>query len=153
MLIQHKYAALSRVSNAKSSNTFKYKGKDTHKGKEKASPPPTNVFNGTCSYCKKIGHMARDCPNRGRAPERRACIRCGRWECRDPQCSQSYLVDDLKLLTCYVCGAAGHLCCSAGPRQRPRLSCFVCGGSGHVAGDASCPYVAAQHTWHAQPRW
>jgi hypothetical protein len=61
-------------------------------------------------------------------------------------CDADFAAKDLRKMTCYVCGAAGHLCCApmdaafeswnAEGDAKKKKSCCRCGGVGHV--DSEC---------------
>ena len=101
---------------------------------------------GLCFNCLRPGHRSRDCDEKrgfGRETQSLRCLRCGERGHAVGTCDADFSSKDLRQMTCYVCGASGHLCCAPmdaaakswdlGSRTR---SCCRCGGTGHV--DSEC---------------
>ena len=98
--------------------------------------------NGLCFNCSAAGHQSRDCPEpRGAGAARARCLRCGSRSHVAPACEREYDDEDLAAVTCYVCGAAGHLCCAPPPEAVPEPSCYRCGGGGHFGYECNARFA------------
>ena len=105
---------------------------------------------GLCFNCLKPGHRSRDCDEMrgfGKGEQSNRCLRCGDKGHAVFNCDADFAAKDLRKMTCYVCGGAGHLCCApmdaafeswnatSGDAGKKK-SCCRCGGVGHV--DSEC---------------
>ena len=70
---------------------------------------------GLCFNCLRPGHRSRDCDEKrgfGRETQSLRCLRCGERGHAVGTCDADFSSKDLRQMTCYVCGASGHLCCA-----------------------------------------
>ncbi|KAF9318172.1 hypothetical protein BG003_011732 [Podila horticola] len=90
-----------------------------------------------CHNCKQDGHMAKECPEERRPPERSEyfgkCYNCSSEEHRTRHCPEAR-----KVITCNNCGKEGHISrhCSEEPAA---LVCNRCSAEGHMARDCTEP--------------
>ncbi|KAL4578557.1 hypothetical protein LXL04_014681 [Taraxacum kok-saghyz] len=121
--------------------SFEHNVKQCNKGKD-------------CFICKKGGHRAKDCPEKSfLGPQStKICLKCGDSGHEMFSCRNTYSLDDLKEIECYICKCIGHLCCvdntHAGPKE---VSCYRCGQLGHSGWECGRVYTETTSNGNVTP--
>ncbi|KAG0300416.1 hypothetical protein BGZ98_009194 [Dissophora globulifera] len=88
-----------------------------------------------CHNCKQDGHVASECSEDKREPERSEyygkCYNCGAEDHRTRTCPEPR-----KLIACRTCGKEGHM---ARDCTDPNITCNRCNQEGHIARDCDEP--------------
>ncbi|XP_065866901.1 uncharacterized protein [Euphorbia lathyris] len=92
-----------------------------------------------CSICKTPGHRPKKCPekHKGGPLTSKVCLKCGDSGHDMFSCDNSYTLDDLKEIQCYICKSFGHLCCVNIFNSPREVSCYKCGQLGHIGLECS----------------
>ncbi|EEF34811.1 cellular nucleic acid binding protein, putative [Ricinus communis] len=102
-----------------------------------------------CIICKSVGHRPNRCPekHKGGPQSSKVCLKCGDSGHDMFSCRNSYPLDDLKEIQCYICKNGGHLCCVNFVDNSPReVSCYKCGELGHTGSECSSLHDEATTT-------
>lgn len=91
-----------------------------------------------CLGCRKVGHIVKDCPEKGSNYAKSICFNCGESSHSLRDCPQPRKGSSLPFASCFVCNEKGHLA-SACPKNKDRGvfpkggACLRCGSTAHLA--------------------
>jgi cellular nucleic acid-binding protein len=121
-----------------------------------------------CRTCGVVGHIARDCPNKGAPKTPGTCRTCGELGHIARDCPQKATAKETR--DCRICGEIGHIardCPKKGDADAPVAAegggrrggsrssrssglagrrCFNCGKTGHLSAECEVPAGASKAT-------